>query len=122
MQNIGTLSLVKHNRVGRIIQRIVFENNLELASQELEGGPVFAQNFGEIKYYDKTKILSWADKYFMNIDNLLGVRMFFGLIQNNEIKYDQAWQEKILSLELKSSSIDEYKNIAFYHHVLLSKQ
>jgi len=43
------------------------------------------------------------------------------LQQNNEIKYDPVWQEKMFEAEMKVSEIDDYINISFYNHILLRK-
>lgn len=117
----GVLSLVKHNHLGRIMQRVVFENNLDLAISEIKGQHTLSENFGEIKYYDEEHITKWTQGYLLKIDNLLGVRIFFGLVQDNEIKFNEVWQEKMLEMELNASNIDGFKKIAFFHHVLLSK-
>lgn len=117
----GILSLVKHNHSGRIMQRAVFENNLDLAIEELEGHATISQSFGEIKYYSNDDIFKWAEDYSLIIEENLGIRSFFGLVQDNNIKYDEAWQEKMLELELKAGKLEEFKNIAFYNHILMSK-
>ena len=113
--------MVKHNHLGRVMQRVVFENNLDLAICEIKGQHTLSENFGEIKYYDEELIAKWAQEYLLKIDNLLGARIFFGLVQDNEIKFNEDWQEKMLEMELNASSIDGFKKIAFFHHVFLSK-
>lgn len=117
----GVLSLVKHNHLGRIMQRVVFENNIELAIKEVDGQQTLSESFGEIKYYEEEQIKKWADQYLLKIDQLLGIRTFFGLVQDNQIKFNETWQEKMLEMELKISNIESFSKIAFYHHVLLSK-
>lgn len=122
LKKTGILSIVKHNKTGRIMQRVIFENNLELALQELEGMPSSAQNFGIIQYYNQEDIVRWLKPNVIKIDHLFGIRVFFGLVQNNEIKYDEAWQKQILELELKTSTMEEFKKIAFFHHIILEKK
>ncbi len=121
LKKSGVISLVKHNHSGRIMQRVVFENNLDLAIKEIQGYHTLSNNFGEIKYYDKEDITKWTEEYQLKIDRSFGVRTFFGLVQNNEIKFDRAWQEKMLEIELEVSSIEDFKKVAFFHHVLLIK-
>lgn len=121
LKNNGSLSLVKHNKPGRIMQRVIFENNLELAQNELKGQSAVAQNFGEVKYYGKAHIEHWIEKYNLQQTNLFGVRAFFGLVQDNKLKYDKLWQKSMLELELTAGCIEEYINIAFFNHVILSK-
>lgn len=57
----------------------------------------------------------------ISIEKVLGIRTFFALNPNNEIKYNPDWQEKVFKLEMKVSNMDDYKDIAFYNHILLKK-
>lgn len=41
--------------------------------------------------------------------------------QNQEIHKNAAWQDKMVEMEMKVSNIDEYKNIAFFHHLIVEK-
>ena len=50
------------------------------------------------------------------------MRIFWDLQQNQEIQKDKIWQEQMLKMELKVSELDEYKAIAFFHHVILRKK
>jgi S-adenosylmethionine-dependent methyltransferase len=52
---------------------------------------------------------------------VLGIRTFWGLQQNNEIKYNKAWQEKMFELEMKVSDIDDFIKISFFNHILFRK-
>ena len=49
------------------------------------------------------------------------MRAFWDLQQNQEIQKNNAWQEKMLKMELKVSELEEYKAIASFHHVILRK-
>ncbi|NEU04880.1 class I SAM-dependent methyltransferase [Clostridium senegalense] len=117
----GIISIVKHNHVGRIMQKAVFENNLDEAIYLLDGGRVKVMNFGEVNYYNINDIKQWIGDKDISIEKILGVRTFWGLQQNNDVKYGQDWQEKMYKLEMKVSDIKEYINIAFYNHIILRK-
>lgn len=117
----GRLSLVKHNHPGRVMQRILFENNYEMALSELEGQSVKAMYFGQIKYYTDDEIAEWAENCGLRIGEKYGVRMFFALIQDNEVKHDPAWQQTMAELERGASGIEAFRNIAFFHHVIFKK-
>ncbi|WP_010291960.1 class I SAM-dependent methyltransferase [Clostridium senegalense] len=117
----GIISIVKHNHVGRIMQKAVFENNLDEAIYLLDGGRVKVINFGEVNYYNISDIKQWIGNKDISIEKILGVRTFWGLQQNNDVKYGQDWQEKMYKLEMKVSDIKEYINIAFYNHIILRK-
>lgn len=117
----GIISIVKHNHAGRIMQKVVFENNVDEAISILDGGTINVMNFGAINYYDTNDIKKWIGDVGVDIEKVLGVRTFWGLQQNNEIKYETTWQEKMFEIEVKVSCIEDYINISFYNHVLLKK-
>jgi len=117
----GIISIVKHNHAGRIMQKAVFENNLEEAISLLNGGTANAMNFGQVNYYNTNDIIAWIGDLHVNIEKVLGIRTFCALNPNNEIRYDPIWQKKMFELEMKVSGIDDYINIAFYNHILLKK-
>ena len=116
----GYLSILKHNRSGRVMQMIVLLNNFEHANELLKGENGHAQQFGTINYYEDEEILNWSDKF--KIDRILGMRTFWDLQQNQEVHKDKNWQEQMLKMELKVSELDEYKAIASFHHIILRKK
>ncbi|SCZ11029.1 methyltransferase domain-containing protein [Alkaliphilus peptidifermentans] len=116
----GYLSILKHNRAGRVMQMVVLLNNFEHAYKLLEGKNGNSQQFGKINYYEDTEILEWSDKF--KIERTLGMRTFWDLQQNQEIHKDKTWQEQMLKMELLASELEEYKAIASFHHVILRKK
>ena len=117
----GKLSLIKHNHTGRVMQKVIFENDIEQALQLINGETAFAQNFGEIKYYDFLEIDKWINMYGFKIIDTLGIRTFFALHPDNSIRQNEKWLKSMFELELRSSRMEEFKNIAFYNHVILEK-
>lgn len=120
LKNNGYLSILKHNKAGRVMQMVVLLNNFEHANELLEGKDGHAQQFGAINYYQDTEVLKWSDKF--KIERILGMRTFWGLQQNQDIQKDKTWQEQMLQMELKVSELEEYKAIASFHHVILRKK
>lgn len=55
------------------------------------------------------------------IEKVLGIKTFWALQQNHELKNQQDWEEKMFDIEMKVSNIDEYINISYFNHVLLKK-
>jgi S-adenosylmethionine-dependent methyltransferase len=119
LKTTGYLSILKHNKPGRVMQMVVLLNNFEHANELLDGGNGHAQQFGTINYYQDTEILKWTDKF--KIEKILGVRTFWNLQQSQDIQKDKTWQEQMLEMELKVSELEEYKAIASFHHVILRK-
>lgn len=115
----GRLSIVKHNPAGRVMQMVVLLNNFEHAKELLNGGDSNASQFGTIRYYGDEELLKWCDGFVLTENH--GVRTFFDLQQNQEIQEDEEWQEQMLEVELRVADLEEYRNIAFFHHLLLEK-
>ena len=53
----GKLSIVKHNRNGRVMQMVVLLSNFDEANNLLDGHNSNAQQFGIINYYDDKDII-----------------------------------------------------------------
>lgn len=117
----GVMSVLKHNRIGRIMSKVVFENELDGTITLLDGGTSYAAYFGAINYYSADDIREWIGALDISIEKELGIRTFFALNPNNDLRYDPIWQEKMFEIEMKVSDIEEYKRISFYNHILLRR-
>ena len=115
----GIMSIMKHNKCGCIIRTAVFENNIDAALFQLDGGDRAHNAFGRVDYYNHEDLVKWGGN--LKIEKILGVQMFYGLQQNNEAKYEPGWINKMFELEMKVCDLEPYKSIAFLHHVLLRK-
>ena len=67
----------------------------------------------------KIYITKWEPQ--LTISANFGIRTFWDLQQNQQKHGDEDWQEKMMQLELRVSQIQEYRDIAFFHHLLLKK-
>ncbi len=113
----GFLSIVKHNKAGKIMQKAVFEYKIDEAIELINNGNSISQNFGTINEYDNLELKEYSNGYF-GIEKIYGVRTFFAL-QRNELKVDSDWISNMFSLERRVEEIPEFRNIAFYHHIIL---
>lgn len=116
----GKLSIVKHNRNGRVMQMIVLLNNFDEANNLLDGHNSNAQQFGTIKYYDDSDITDWCAGFVLQ--ESFGLRTFWDLQQNQEIQKDEEWQKKMMDIEVKVSQNPDFQDIAFFHHLIFQKQ
>jgi len=114
----GILSITAHNKTGRIMFTVVFENNIDAAVNFLDSGEASAV-FGKINYFDPEDLVKWGDD--LKIEKILGARIFGALQQNNDIKYEPGWVDKMFEIEKKVCDLEPYKSIAFIHHVLVRK-
>lgn len=118
----GIVSVVKHNRAGRVMQMVVLLNDFDEAENLLNGGNSVAKQFGTINYYEDEYLINELGKLgeFELVKNY-GIRTFWDLQQNQELHKDKEWQEKMIKMETMVSEIDKYREIAFFHHLIMKK-
>ena len=116
----GMLSVVKHNRAGRVMQMAVLLDELEKAHQLLDGENSTASKFGAIRYYEDDMITKWAAGLVCT--DCYGIRTFWDLQQNQEKHNLEEWQDRMMELEMRVSQMDEYRKIAFFHHLIFVKK
>lgn len=116
----GMISVVKHNRPGRVMQMVVLLNEFDKAHALLDGKGGTASQYGTIHYYEDKDIAKWCNS--LRIEKVSGIRTFWDLQQNQECHKDPAWQEKMIEMEMRVSEIEEYRDIAFFHHLIVRKQ
>lgn len=115
----GYISLVKHNRNGRVMQMAVLLDELKKANELLNGEDSTASKFGRIRYYEDYDVIRWSPDLY--IDKIYGIRTFWDLQQNQEKHSDEEWQKKMIQLENRVSEMNDFINIAFFHHLIIRK-
>jgi SAM-dependent methyltransferase len=116
----GILSIVKHNKNGKIMHKAVFENNIDEAMALLNGENAISQNFGTINEYEIEDLKDCLAERFV-LEKVYGIRTFFG-IQPNSFKCEPDWEEKMFMLECAVESDTAYSNVAFFQHLQLKKK
>ncbi|MCR4731317.1 MAG: methyltransferase domain-containing protein [Saccharofermentans sp.] len=116
----GILSVVKHNLYGRVMATAVMSDDPKTALSLLDQG---AENsmFGKRDVYSNEWITDLLNDEMTLIDTY-GIRTFFGLSSNNDIKYTDDWYQSMLELETKACSMDEYRKVAFFNHLIFAKK
>lgn len=114
----GIISIVKHNRLGKIMEKVVYENDMSIATYLLNGGTFSVPEFGKVNYYDIKELIKDMN---VKIEKVLGVKTFWALQQNHELKNQPDWEEKMFDIEMKVCNINEYINISYFNHILLKK-
>lgn len=120
LKSDGKISIVKHNRAGRVMQMVVLLNDFEHAHSLLDDNDGMASRYGAIRYYEDTDIEKWCPE--LAIIKTLGIRTFWDMQQNQEIHKDAGWQNKMVEIEMRVSNLDGYKDIAFFHHLMIEKR
>ena len=123
LKSNGLLSLVKHNRVGRVFQTAVFKNDPKKAISLLDDSTNDKNNYLGTQYiYTNDDAAMMLGRYGGIIDRILGMRAFYALGQDNSVKYDDEWYQNMIALETAVADIDEYKKAAFLSHLIVKKQ
>ena len=115
----GFMSVVKHNRNGRIMQMAVLLDDKNAAGVLLDGENSSSSVFGTIRYYEDSDIVKWAPA--LRIDRTFGIRTFWDLQQDQLKHSDEDWQQEMAKLEMRVSEIDAFREIAFFHHMIIKK-
>lgn len=116
----GYISIVKHNRNGKIMQKAVREYKPEEVKTLLGQGNAVSASFGIINTYENSDLLEYSEGA-LEIKKCQGIRTFYAL-QDNDIKYEENWSRNMLELELSVCDIDDFCKISFFNHVILTKK
>ena len=114
----GKLSIIKHNQVGKIMQAVVFSNDVDQALDLLKGNEFRSVSFNSGTTYTIDKLLEISK---MKLDKYQAIRTFYSL-QINEVKTKDKWLEKMTEMELAVCNLYPYKDISFLQHVWLMKE
>ena len=114
----GKLSIIKHNQVGKIMQAVVFSNDVDQALDLLKGNVFKSVSFSQGTTYTIEELLEMSK---MKLENYRAIRTFYSL-QMNEVKTKDNWLEKMTEMELAVCDLYPYKDISFLQHVWLVKE
>ena len=114
----GKLSIIKHNQVGKIMQSVVFSNDVDQALDLLNGNEFKSVSFSQGTTYTIDELLEMSK---MKLENYQAIRTFYSL-QMNEVKTKDNWLEKMTEMELAVCDLYPYKDISFLQHVWLVKE
>ncbi len=114
----GKLSIIKHNQVGKIMQAVVFSNDVDQALDLLKGNQFKSVSFSQGTTYTIDELLEMSK---MKLVKYQAIRTFYSL-QMNEVKTQDNWLEKMTEMELAVCDVYPYKDISFLQHVWLVKQ
>ena len=98
------------------MQKAIFDYDISAVKALLSGNNNISKNFGEIKDYEDENLLING----LSMDKCYGICAFYGL-QDNKIKHHKDWSETMLDIEMSVAEVEEFRNIAFFHHLILKK-
>ena len=118
----GILSLIKHNHAGKVFGYAVFSNEPNKALAALNDKTTDKINFiGKQFLYTNDDVSVWVNNCNCKVKEIFGIRTFYGLGQDNEIKYSDDWYQKMLELECAIANENEYKSVSYYNHLIIGK-
>ena len=115
----GRFSIIKHNLYGRVYGCAVLTDNPKAALDLLNEKPEDSM-FGNRDVYTNEYLTDFFGNE-MKLAELYGIRAFYGLSSNNEIKYTDEWYNSMLELELRVGKIEEFKKVSFFNHLIFEK-
>ena len=115
----GKLSIIKHNLYGRVFGASVLTDNPKAALDLLNQKPEDSM-FGNRDLYTNEYITDFLGDE-MTLSEVYGIRAFYGLSSNNEIKYTDEWYKSMLELETRVGTIEEFKKVSFFNHLIFTK-
>ena len=115
----GRLSIIKHNLYGRVFGCAVLADNPKAALDLLEQKPEESM-FGKRDLYPNEYLTEFFGDE-MELTEVYGIRSFYGLSSNNEIKYTGEWYKSMLELETRVGTIDDFKKVSFFNHLIFTK-
>ncbi len=116
----GILSVIKHNLLGRVMGSAVLGDNPK-AALDLLNDVAEDSMFGNRSVYSNQSLIDALSENMVLID-LYGIRAFFGLSSNNEIKFTDEWYQAMLELEIVAGTMDEFRKIDFFNHLIFKKK
>lgn len=117
----GALSIVKHNLPGRILASAVFSDDPGRALALLDGGDREGNMFGTRDTYSREELVRQCGRVGLSMEKRFGIRTFYGLSANDTVKHTKEWYDDMLELEMRVCVLEEYKNVAFFNHLLFRK-
>lgn len=114
----GNLSLIKHNQVGKVLQAVVFQNDIPLALELLSSPDYASPSFSKGSSYTIDDLLEMTS---LKLKSYKGLRTFYSL-QPNTFKTSDSWLEHMRTIELAVCDQSPYKDIAFLQHLTLIKE
>ena len=115
----GILSVIKHNLPGRVFGCAVLTDDPK-AALDLLNGQEEASMFGSRNVYSNETLTEFFGNG-MTLSDIFGIRTFYGLSSNNEVKYTDEWYRSMLELETRAGRMDEYIRAAFFNHLIFRK-
>ncbi len=119
LKDDGVLSIVKHNKNGRILQAVVQDIDIKDAHRLLDGGFSYSSIFGDIKFYTEEELLNWI-QVKMQVENTKAVRILASL-HDAKTQASEHWLEEMFAIEQRLMGFDEYIKIAYFKHMFVRK-
>lgn len=122
LRSDGLLSLVLHNPTAKVLKAAVFNQDPERALALLDQREFHYELMNKsARAYTLKEAVNWLHLCGLEVVEHFGVRTLYDLIPNQP-KYDPAWHQQALKMELELSKRSPFQEIAMFHHLIASKK
>lgn len=117
----GAMSVVRHNRLGKVFHAAVFRGEPAEALDIYNGGDAYAETMqGVPDEYGDDELLAAARGAGLSHRASMAVRSFYGL-GDNAAKHSLAWQDGMFALERAVETDPAFLAVAMYRHLLFGR-
>ncbi len=116
----GLISIIHHNRHGRLIQAVVQDFDIEEAARMFDGRPSFSSAFGDINYYTADDLLDLSNNK-LEIKSVFGIRAIASL-HDSRRQSAENWLNEMQKIEDKLTVDPDFIKISYFNHLLLKKR
>ncbi len=116
----GRLSVIHHNRAGRLIQAVVSDFDIEEINRMFDALPSFSSAFGNINYYTVEDLIDLSSNK-LETESVYGVRALASL-HNNAMQSEPDWLSKMQKIEDRLTVDPDFIKISYFNHLILKKK
>lgn len=119
----GMLSLIAHNPAAKILKKAIVNKDPEEALASIGNAREYSSIIQtDLTVYSIDEIKKWLRECGYEVQNTYGIHNVYGYIIDNEIKQDEAWNDKIVKLEMELGKLHPFKDIALFTHYIATKR
>ncbi|MNH38381.1 hypothetical protein D3C79_994010 [compost metagenome] len=76
----------------------------------------------DITVYPYEQLAGWLKGAAYEIEGHFGIHNLYGYIADNDLKQDEDWHNRMVSLELELGKHSPYRDIAIFTHIIAKKR
>lgn len=118
----GFLSLIAHNPIAKVMKKAIINKDPESALTSIGNNKEYSGIIQtDITTYTYDQLSSWLRESGYEIVGHFGIHNIYGYISDNDIKQNEEWHNKMISLELALGDHSPYRDISIFKHIIARK-